>query len=163
MLYPLTYKQTWNSYGGATEVMARQRASKLYERAWHRGWLRRFWLTLTGKSARLLELAEVHQTQKLQNGHYLGQRTVPLDQVQGSVDRAHDFDNAFYPRQEHTLERWLRVAMAYQAGINLPPVTLVQIGEVYYVEDGHHRLSVARAMGWPEIEAEVKVWRVSPK
>jgi hypothetical protein len=43
----------------------------------------------------------------------------------------------------------------------LPPVVLVQVGDVYFVRDGHHRISVARALGQLDIEAEVTVWHLS--
>jgi hypothetical protein len=56
---------------------------------------------------------------------------------------------------------WLSVAVARQRGKSLPPVKLIQVGDVYYVQDGHHRISVARALGQRDIEAEVTVWQVT--
>jgi hypothetical protein len=58
------------------------------------------------------------------------------------------------------MERWLRVAEAYRRGMSLPPVQLIKAGESYFVRDGHHRISVARALGQQEIDAEVVVWEV---
>jgi hypothetical protein len=52
------------------------------------------------------------------------------------------------------------IAAAWELGRELPPVELVQIGDFYFVRDGHHRISVARAMGQEHIEAEVTVWDV---
>jgi hypothetical protein len=59
------------------------------------------------------------------------------------------------------MSRWLRVAAARDQGKVLPPVVLVQVGDVYFVRDGHHRISVARALGQLDIEAEATVWHVS--
>jgi hypothetical protein len=59
------------------------------------------------------------------------------------------------------MSRWLRVAAARDQGKVLPPVVLVQVGDVYFVRDGHHRISVARALGQLDIEAEVTVWHLS--
>ena len=59
------------------------------------------------------------------------------------------------------MSRWLGVAAARDHGKVLPPVVLVQVGGVYFVRDGHHRISVARALGQLDIEAEVTVWQVS--
>ncbi|MDQ4075720.1 MAG: chromosome partitioning protein ParB, partial [Chloroflexota bacterium] len=61
----------------------------------------------------------------------------------------------FQPLQEHTKDRWIRIAIAYQMGKPLPPVELLQIGENYFVRDGHHRISVAKARAQKEIEANV--------
>jgi hypothetical protein len=80
---------------------------------------------------------------------------VPMDQIQGSEGREHDFDLDFNPLQSHNMDRWVNVAVARQLGISLPPVELVQVGQIYFVRDGHHRISVAKALGQREIEAEV--------
>lgn len=64
-------------------------------------------------------------------------------------------DCSFYPVRDHNQGRWLGVATARQEEKSLPPVELIQVGDVYFVRDGHHRISVARALGQPVIEAEV--------
>ena len=58
-------------------------------------------------------------------------------------------------------ERWISVAMARSQYIPLEPVKLVQVGEHYFIEDGHHRISVARARGESMIDAEITIWKVS--
>jgi hypothetical protein len=85
---------------------------------------------------------------------------VPLDRIRGSESRNRDFDCDFNPLQNHTEERWLRVATAREQSKSLSPVRLIQVGDIYFVRDGHHRISVARALGQPEIEAEVEVWQM---
>jgi hypothetical protein len=90
-----------------------------------------------------------------------GIQVVPITQIQGSESRSSDFDRDFHPLQDRTRERWLSVAVARQRGKSLPPVELIQVGEIYFVRDGHHRISVARALGQQEIEARVLVWQVA--
>jgi hypothetical protein len=108
-------------------------------------------------------LAEVETACVVHERRYTGVRSVPLDQIQGSEGRSTDFDRDFYPLQDRTRERWLGIARARRAGKSLPPVLLVQVDQVYYVRDGHHRISVARALGQRTIEAKVTIWRVSER
>jgi hypothetical protein len=122
--------------------------------------LGKLWLTLTRQSSYLLNLAEIAASETAGNRYSAGRQEVPIRQIQGSQGRCHDFDRNFYPLEEHLKSRWLRVAMAWQLGIALPPVELIQLGEIYFVRDGHHRISVARALGQTEIEAEVRVWDI---
>jgi hypothetical protein len=73
----------------------------------------------------------------------------------GSEGRVDDFDSAFNPLTAHTRDRWIGIAVARRQGTVLPPVELIQVGDVYYVRDGHHRISVAKAEGQAEIEARI--------
>jgi hypothetical protein len=82
----------------------------------------------------------------------VGRREVALDAVVGTVARVGDFDRRFRPVNRHLRDRWHAVAAAER---DLPPVALVQLGELYFVEDGHHRVSVARARGASTIRARV--------
>ncbi len=94
----------------------------------------------------------------ISNGHYLGTCTVPLSQINGSEARTSDFDRSFHPLNDRTVGRWTSVARAHEAGIPLPAVELIKVGENYFVRDGHHRISVAHAFGEEYIEAEVTEW-----
>jgi len=85
---------------------------------------------------------------------------VSIDQICGSESRVHDFDADFNPLQENTKGRWLSIASAMQRGRQLPPVILIQIGESYFVRDGHHRISVARAQRQKIIRAKVEIWEM---
>jgi hypothetical protein len=85
---------------------------------------------------------------------------VPICQIRGSEGRCSDFDRNFNPLQDHNRVRWLRIAAARQRGRSLPPVELVQVGDFYFVRDGHHRVSVARALGQPFIAARVTALNV---
>jgi hypothetical protein len=118
--------------------------------------------SLFGRGARrLLSLAEVETASTVHARSYAGVRDVPIAQIRGSEGRCNDFDQSFHPLQDHNQARWLRVAAARHRGKTLPPVELIQVGEVYFVRDGHHRISVARAVGQMDIEAEVTVWDVA--
>ncbi|MAT98028.1 MAG: hypothetical protein CL608_12855 [Anaerolineaceae bacterium] len=86
---------------------------------------------------------------------YLGLQTVPLDQIVGSEGRHQEFDRAFFPRQTHTMERWLSLAKAHYQSVTLPPINLIKVDNNYFVTDGNHRISVARALEQQFIEAEV--------
>jgi hypothetical protein len=85
----------------------------------------------------------------------LGLRTIPLDAIVGTVDRSRDFDRSFRPTTGRTRERWERIASAHRRGEEFPPIDVYALGELYFVRDGHHRVSVARALGWPDIQAYV--------
>jgi hypothetical protein len=85
----------------------------------------------------------------------LGLQVVQLDTIVGSVGRAGDFDRAFLPTTSQVRSRWERIATAMRRGEPLPPVDLFRVGEVHFVRDGHHRVSVARALGREDIDARV--------
>ena len=74
-----------------------------------------------------------------------GLTIVPVDQIVGSEGRHLDFDRGFLPRQSHTRSRWMSIDKAYLQNVNLPPVELVKIDQVYFVRDGNHRVSVAKS------------------
>lgn len=149
------------SYSHADSAQrARQAARRLYHRACTWGWLGQMWAALTGRPRHLLNLAEIEANSPAGNRYSLGLQAVPLCQIRGSQGRCRDFDLNFYPRHDHLKSRWLRVATAWRLGIALPPVELVQVDDIYYVRDGHHRISVAKALGQMEINAEVRVWQI---
>ena len=112
--------------------------------------------TLAGRRQRLLAFDEVREKLHLGGPVYRGLQTVPLDRIIGSVDRYRDFDRLFLPTQSHTEDRWRRINRAWYEEVNLPPVLLYKVGEVYFVVDGNHRVSVARDRGQKFIDAEVR-------
>jgi hypothetical protein len=85
----------------------------------------------------------------------LGLQVVPLESIVGSVDRARDFDRWFRPRSQRTRERWERLARAQRRGETIPPIDVYRVGELHFVRDGHHRVSVAHALGLRSIDAYV--------
>jgi hypothetical protein len=80
---------------------------------------------------------------------------VPVDKIVGSVGRYRDFTRSFLPRASANPERWIRLDAAVNALENVPPIELFKIGDVYFVRDGNHRVSVARANDVSHIEARV--------
>ena len=109
---------------------------------------------LTGRSCQLLDLAAVHGRLEGRRS-YAGTRPVRISQIRGSEGRCRDFDQEFNPRSEKNLGRWISVAQAKLRGVVLPPVALIQVGDTYFVRDGHHRISVAHALGEEYIDAEI--------
>jgi hypothetical protein len=87
--------------------------------------------------------------------HDAGQHVVPLDAIVGTVDRGRDFDRRFRPTTGRVRSRWEHIAAAMRRGEAMPPVDLVRVGQIYFVRDGHHRISVARALGRTDIDARI--------
>ncbi len=132
-----------------------QFAQEDFNRALRKGFWRKIHARLTGKSVALLPYDDVRQHFSLRGQRYIGLQTVPLDHIVGSVGRYRDFDRAFTPTQTRTASRWMSIDVAHYQDIPLPPVELYKIGEVYFVKDGNHRVSVARERGQTEIDAYV--------
>jgi hypothetical protein len=87
--------------------------------------------------------------------HSIGFRVVLLEAIVGTIDRGRDFDRRFRPTTGRVRSRWEQIAAAARRGESLPPVDLVKVEEIYFVRDGHHRVSVARALGRTDIDAYV--------
>ncbi|MCL2758903.1 MAG: transcriptional regulator [Treponema sp.] len=104
---------------------------------------------------KLLSFHDVKDILKPRNQVYMGNRTVPINMVAGSEGRYHDFNKYFLPRREHLRQRWQKVDEAHIKDIILPPILLYEIGGVYFVRDGNHRVSVAKTQGVEFIDAEV--------
>jgi len=85
----------------------------------------------------------------------LGLQTIRLESVVGTVDNSRDFDRRFRPTTGRVRERWERLALAQRRGESLPPINVYQVGDMYFVEDGHHRVSIALATGQKVIDAYV--------
>lgn len=111
---------------------------------------------ITGRHNQLLHFDQVREALRLGGPVHRGVQTVSMAQIVGSVNRYKDFDRAFLPTQEFTAERWQRISRAWYEELNLPPILLYKVGEVYFVVDGHHRISVAREQGQEFIDAEVR-------
>lgn len=88
-------------------------------------------------------------------GSFLGLKDVPVDQIRGTEGRQDDFDIEFNPLRKESRDRWVGVFNAWARGIVLGPIQLVKVGNIYYVRDGHHRVSVARALGIKFVEADI--------
>lgn len=113
---------------------------------------------LMGRSHGLRDLEREKRFLTVVSGYSAGLKTVPICRIQGSEGRSRDFDADFHPLHELSRERWIGIAIARRSGNPMPPAELIQVGDSYFVRDGHHRISVARAFGEEFIEAEVTVW-----
>ena len=110
---------------------------------------------LTGESADLLAYDDVCQAVKSSDGIKQGVREIPLDAIVGSVGRYQDFTRAFWPKNDSDEERWVRVKTAVHDMVGMPPIDVYKVGEVYFVIDGNHRVSIARQLGSDSITARV--------
>jgi hypothetical protein len=103
----------------------------------------------------ILPYEEVVQALGFVSESRLGLQVVQLDAILGTVDRSRDFDRRFRPTSGRMRSRWEQIAAASRRGEAMPPVDLLKIGDIYFVRDGHHRVSVARALGRDDIDAYV--------
>jgi hypothetical protein len=112
--------------------------------------------SLRGEKNTLLSYDEVKEKLRIGGPIYRGVRTVRISQIVGSLNRYHEFDAAFLPKNDENANRWQSVDRAFYQEVSLPPVVLYKVGEVYFVVDGHHRVSVAREQNAEFIDAEVR-------
>ncbi len=131
---------------------ALQRFREAHMQAFLQDWLKR----MRGESTELLNYDEVRQILLAREAGVRPRlEEVPLDKIVGSVGRYRDFNSAFLPKNEALQQRWARVDAARESLEGLPPVDLLKVGDLYFVRDGNHRVSVARAHGEKTIEAYV--------
>ena len=130
-----------------------------FTRARRKAFLRRMQARIFGDpaSTRLQSIEDVSKEFGAFNRVRLGRRVVAVEKIVGSMGRFRDFDRTFLPTRGSLETKWKRIDRAYHKGQDLPPVALFKVGEVYFVEDGNHRVSVARYQGIEWIEAEVTV------
>ena len=110
---------------------------------------------LTGRPDDLLSFEDVKQIMAPTGESYVGCKSVPLERIVGSEGRERDFNKHFCPRRDFLHHRWCSVDSAYYDGVTLPPVKLLEIGGLYFVRDGNHRVSSAKAHRVGYIDAEV--------
>jgi len=110
---------------------------------------------LTGQSSELLCFEEVRARLRLRAESYKGLQDIPLEQIVGSVGRHKEFTRTFLPRTDETRERWGRVYAKMNSMEGVPAIEVYQVGDVYFVRDGNHRVSVARELKAKTIQAHV--------
>ena len=132
-----------------------QKASDDFNKAKSKATLYSILNALTPERQRLLSLEDVKKILKPKTETYLGMKTVPVKLVVGSEGRYKDFTKAFLPKKEFSRSRWENIDKAHLQSIILPPIKLYEIGGAYFVRDGNHRVSVAKAQGVMDIDAEV--------
>ncbi len=155
------HEREWNE--PSRSIAIRKQSYALFNRVMVKGCVRRFFANLFRKSSDLFSLSNIIKNGDSLNAMEVGLRTVPLQRVVGSENRCNDFDNQFTPMSERNHQRWLRISDMFIKGETIPAVDLIQIGQFYFVRDGHHRISVARAMGKQFIDAKVTVFQLSER
>src|SRR5512141_2820041 len=133
-----------------------EQAQADFQRARFKAFMNKVWGALSGQPATLLSYDEIKEKLHVGGPIYRGVKTVRVDQIVGSLNRYQDFDRVFLPKYNELEQRWTSVNRAFYRDISLPPVVLYKVGEIYFVVDGHHRVSVAREQGQIFIEAEVR-------
>lgn len=144
-------------------IYVEAKIEKRYHKLQRRAKLAQALHQITGRASALRSMAQALHGHYICGQHYEGYKNVQLDQIVGSEGRSEDFDGQYRPLKGHTAKRWYSVAQATLTGVTLPPVSLIRIGDAYYVRDGNHRVSVARAFGQAAIEAEVTVYHLAPQ
>ncbi|MDP3184774.1 MAG: hypothetical protein Q8M58_05835 [Anaerolineales bacterium] len=127
-----------------------------FSRARFKAFLNGVQAALTGQPGTLLSYDQVKEKLRIGGPVYRGVQTVTVKKIVGSLNRYQQFDRAFLPKRSDSADRWQRIDRAFYEDISLPPVVLYKVGEVYFVVDGHHRVSVAREQGQDFIDAEVR-------
>jgi uncharacterized protein (TIGR00730 family) len=132
------------------------KANEAFSQARRRVFFQRIVSFFTGhQPGNLLSFEHVRDKLKIRGQHYAGTQDVPLDKIVGTVGRYQDFNRAFLPTQDHIRERWRRVYEVALGPTGFPPIDVYKIGDVYFVRDGHHRVSVLKELGAAAIEATV--------
>ncbi|MDR2182032.1 MAG: transcriptional regulator, partial [Treponema sp.] len=130
----------------AADDFSRARTKEIFSRIMH---------VINPDRNKLLSFNDMREILKPSGESYRGIEAVPIRLIVGSEGRYRDFNKYFLPRSEHLRSRWQRVDEARLTDVNLPPIQLYEIGGVYFVRDGNHRVSVAKTMGIETVDAEV--------
>ncbi|MCL4303015.1 MAG: hypothetical protein KJ077_45430 [Anaerolineae bacterium] len=141
----------------SAEAITYIRSEAEFNRAKVKGFLEMMLGLITGHNMHLLSFDEVIKKLNLKEAAYLGVQDVPLQNIAGSTGRYEDFTRHFLPRSgnEREKERWRNIYTLAETGKGFPPIDVYKIDQVYFVKDGNHRVSVARALGWDTIQAHV--------
>ena len=135
--------------------MKQMKARADFETARVQAFLRDAGSVIRGDPRPLLSFDEVRRAARLEGQSYRGLKDIPIADIRGSVGRPNDFDASFLPVKPQMRKRWEQLDAAMRRGEAVPPIEVYHLGDVYFVKDGHHRVSVARHLGWPTIPAKV--------
>jgi hypothetical protein len=138
--------------------IAQQEASKRYQSARRKVFFDNIVNLMRGQAPELLSFDSVQAA--LKAWHQVEKREpemIPLAKIVGSVGRYRDFTREFLPKDSISPARWQAIDAALNSQAGLPPIEVYQVGDAYFVRDGNHRVSVARANGFKDIEAYVTV------
>ncbi len=138
------------------DISIKNSAKEDFNKAFFKSQIERILSRLFGdNNDSLLSFREVVGYIKIKNQSYKGMQEIQIKDIRGSEDRYRDFDREFLPVRQDLRNRWERIDEAHYRDIILPPIQLYQIGDIYFVRDGNHRVSVAKLQGKEFIDAEV--------
>ncbi len=137
------------------ESFSYQVALRDFQRARQQAAMRQLMARLTGKPNDLLSYNAIEEELHVVGTTERGVREIPLNKIVGSVGRYKDFTRDFLPKLDSDAERWARVRAAVTDMSGLPPIEVYQVGDVYFVKDGNHRVSVARQLNTETISAYI--------
>ena len=126
-----------------------------FSKARNKAWFNEIQHLLSPEEATLISFTDVKKLLRPENEVYKGMQVVPIKLIAGSEGRYKDFDNHFFPKSNFLKGRWEHIDMAHLQDVPLPPISLYEAGGLYFVRDGNHRVSVAKARGVEFIDAEV--------
>lgn len=126
-----------------------------FDKAKNKAFFRKMMNGIFHKDVDLFRFDEVKYMLSPQGMVYRGIKSIPIESIVGSEGRYQDFDNKFLPKQTHTRARWENIDRARMEDVELPPISVYKMGDLYFVKDGNHRVSVARERGQSFIDAEV--------
>lgn len=135
--------------------LSRSEALDDFHRAQHHATIMWLWSRLRGEVSELYSYEAVRRQLRARESSKRIQQDVPLDAIVGSVGRYQEFTRGFLPRGVVRGDRWVRVKLAMTGMRGVPPIEAYRIGDAYFVQDGNHRVSVAREMGLKHIPAFV--------
>ncbi len=130
-------------------------AQEDFAKARNKAWINDLQHLIHPDKKRLLSFNDVKKILKPKNEIYAGLKVIPIQKIVGSEGRYNDFDNRFLPRTNEVKQRWINVDKAHLSDVVLPPIQLYELAGLYFVRDGNHRVSVAKAQGVEFIDAEV--------
>lgn len=132
-----------------------QEGMNVFQNARRQAFVQELMGLVRGKSAELLSFDDIKARLRLREESYKGLQNVPVEKIVGSVGRYRDFTSNFLPRGSTSRDRWSRVYAQVNSLEGVPPVELYKVGDVYFVRDGNHRVSVAKQLHSQTIEAHV--------
>ena len=145
------------------DEIIQQLAEQDFSRARSKAFTRHLMSLLLGRPTLLLPFHLVKDKLNITSQTYRGVKPVKIKKIVGSVDRYNEFDDTFLPKEDFTASRWKKINEAWRSDVELPAVRLYKIGDAYFVEDGNHRISVAREMGTEFIDAEITEFSTNVK
>ena len=132
-----------------------QEAETDFSRARNKAFINELQHFLNPDETKMISFNQIRQILKPKTQTYIGMRTIPISKIVGSEGRYKDFDNQFLPKNSFMKDRWEHVDEAVIKDIILPPINVYELGGLYFVRDGNHRVSVAKSKGVEFIDADI--------